>query len=192
MSFLIRGILGAALGALTGAIIIGALTHLLQFESPIVGVLIGWWVGVLAFLGSGRQPGKLLGLASVFFTIVGILCARTFTVWLLLGSPPIAPSPFFKETYLENLGLQGRFGDVQYFREARRDFRLSEQDRVLASLDLQVSKRYTWFTALLNNLFTSCGLIISFVIGIGWSGLNGPTVGREANDRVGPQSSPTD
>ena len=90
----VRGVLGAVIGAMAGALVWGALTHFLHVEIGYVAGGIGAAAGFLALAFSGGEGSPALGASSAVIALLGIVVGKLFAFWLALGnlgSPPANP-----------------------------------------------------------------------------------------------------
>jgi hypothetical protein len=90
----VRGVLGAVIGAVAGALVWGALTHFLHVEIGYVAWGIGALAGFLALAFSGGEGSPALGASAAVIALLGVAAGKIFAIWLALGSlnaPP--PNP---------------------------------------------------------------------------------------------------
>jgi len=90
----VRGIVGAVIGALAGALVWGALTYFLKIEVGYVAWGIGGVVGFLAMVFSGGEGSPALGVAAAAIALLGVAAGKIFAFWLAvgnLGAPPVNP-----------------------------------------------------------------------------------------------------
>ncbi|MFM8287824.1 MAG: hypothetical protein ACKOGA_13975 [Planctomycetaceae bacterium] len=90
----VRGILGAAVGAVAGAAVWSALVYFLNVEVGFVAWGIGFLTGLLALWFSGSDGSPALGVASALLALLGVAAGKVFAIWLLLGNvvvPPVNP-----------------------------------------------------------------------------------------------------
>jgi hypothetical protein len=82
----VRGIVGAVIGALAGALVWGALTYFLKIEVGYVAWGIGGLVGFLALAFSGGEGSPGLGVCCAGIALLGIVAGKLFGFWLALGN----------------------------------------------------------------------------------------------------------
>jgi hypothetical protein len=102
----VRGIVGAALGALAGAAAWGALVYFLKVEVGYVAWGIGFLAGLLGLRFSDSQGSPALGVACAVIALLGVAAGKVFALWLFLGSmgaPPVNPEQLAISTLADGL-----------------------------------------------------------------------------------------